>query len=124
MVFLFRSGFRRTCRSRKPALRPNDFRVNFFRGAELSLERRGRSARAERNQRLAQANSIARIASPAGMTQQHLTLFQATSSFPGEDTYGAGPMLFARKFSDQSAQLVARMDRQIGEQKLTHFLPA
>jgi hypothetical protein len=56
-------------------------------------------------------------ASPAGMTQQHLTLFQATSSFPATDTYGAGPMLFARKFADQSEQLVARMDRQIGEQK-------
>ena len=59
-------------------------------------------------------------ASPAGMTQQHLTLFQATSSFPAADTYGAGAMLFARKFADQSAQLVARMDRQIGEQEQKH----
>lgn len=49
-------------------------------------------------------------ASPVPMTQQHLTLFRATSSFPAADTYGAGSMLFARKFSDQWAQLVARID--------------
>jgi hypothetical protein len=58
-------------------------------------------------------------ASPANMAQQHLTLFKARSSFPADDTYGAGAMLFARKFTDQSAQLVARMDRQIKEQEGT-----
>lgn len=59
-------------------------------------------------------------ASPARMTQQHLTLFQATSSFPAQDTYGAGAMLFARKFADQSAPLVARLERQIDQQEQRH----
>ncbi|MEO8599032.1 MAG: beta-1,6-N-acetylglucosaminyltransferase [bacterium] len=52
-------------------------------------------------------------ASPAGITEEHLALFQATSSFAPDDTYGAGEMLFARKFSDASADVVARLDRQI-----------
>ena len=55
------------CRSRKLALRRTDWIVNFFRSAESSLEGRGNIARADRSQRLAQANSTARIASPAGI---------------------------------------------------------
>jgi hypothetical protein len=49
-------------------------------------------------------------ASPAGITQQHLAVFDRAPMFPPDDTYGAGAMLFARKFSDHSAQLVALMD--------------
>jgi hypothetical protein len=68
VIFRFSSEVRRNCRSRKLALRRIDCIVNFLRGAESSLERRGKIARAERSQRLAQANSIARIANPAGIT--------------------------------------------------------
>lgn len=48
-------------------LRLNDFMV-IFSGKRLPSVRFGNTARAERNQRRAQANSIARIASPAGIT--------------------------------------------------------
>lgn len=57
-------------------------------------------------------------ASPAGITEQHLALFQATSSFAPDDTYGAGEMLFARKFTDASADVVARLDQQIAAKEI------
>jgi hypothetical protein len=66
--FLFGTKVRCACRSRKLPLRRTEFTVNFFGGAAAFLERRGKIARAERSQRLAQANSNARIASPAGIT--------------------------------------------------------
>ena len=69
MIFLFSSRVRRTCRSRKPALRRTVSFVILRLGA-VTVERRGKIARAERSHRLAQANSIARIASPAGMTMK------------------------------------------------------
>lgn len=52
-------------------------------------------------------------ASPAVMTERHLALFQATSSFAPDDTYGGGEMLFARKFADEPGDLVTKLDRQI-----------
>lgn len=51
-------------------------------------------------------------ASPAYISEKHLAMFQATSSFAPDDTYGAGEMLFARKFADGSAELVARLDQR------------
>lgn len=47
-------------------LRRTDLIVIFC-GAEWPAERRGKTARAERSQRLAQANSTARMANPAGI---------------------------------------------------------
>ena len=42
--------------------------ILFFVGQEPFLKLTGRMARADRNQRLAHANSIARMASPSGIT--------------------------------------------------------
>ncbi|NMM36248.1 MAG: beta-1,6-N-acetylglucosaminyltransferase [Glaciimonas sp.] len=56
-------------------------------------------------------------ASPATITEKHLALFQATTWFAPDDTYGAGEMLFARKFADASVDLLARLDRQIAEKE-------
>jgi hypothetical protein len=47
---------------------------------------------------------------PAYMTEAHLGVFRATSSFAGSDPYGPGEMLFARKFSDAHADLVRQLD--------------
>ena len=53
--------------------------------------------------------------SPAYITEKHLDFFQVTSSFPSSDVYGVGEMLFARKFSDDSEELVSRLDNLINE---------
>jgi hypothetical protein len=54
-------------------------------------------------------------ASPAYITEKHLALFQSTLSFAPDDVYGGGEMLFARKFLDESEDLVAKLENQIGE---------
>lgn len=53
--------------------------------------------------------------SPAYITEKHLTFFQSTSSFTPDGVFGGGEMLFARKFSDGSEDLVAKLENQIGE---------
>jgi len=53
--------------------------------------------------------------SPAYITEKYLDFFQVTSSFPSSDVYGVGEMLFARKFSDDSEELVSRLDNLINE---------
>jgi hypothetical protein len=59
----------------------------------------------------------ARGPSPAYITEKHLAFFQTTSSYPPDDLFGGGEMLFARKFSDESGDLVARLDDQIREKE-------
>ena len=53
--------------------------------------------------------------SPAYITEKHLTFFQSTSSFTPDGVFGGGEMLFARKFSDESEDLVAKLENKIGE---------
>lgn len=45
-------------------------------------------------------------ASPATLSERHIKYFRFTDSFPPEETFGSGPMLFARKFPDASEALV------------------
>lgn len=53
---------------------------------------------------------------PAWLSEQHLDdLFSLDLSFKPEDWYGAGEMLFARKFQDADASLVDSVDRRILE---------
>lgn len=54
-------------------------------------------------------------ASPAFITEEHLAFFRSTPLFPPDGVYGSGEMLFARKFSDESEKLVARLENQITE---------
>jgi hypothetical protein len=57
-------------------------------------------------------------AHPAWMSEQHLDdLFKADLSFKAVDWYGAGEMLFARKFSDAQAPLIHSLDRRILERE-------
>jgi hypothetical protein len=51
--------------------------------------------------------------SPAYITEKHLGFFASTSSITMDDAYGAGEVLFARKFSDQAEDIVARIDQLI-----------
>lgn len=60
---------------------------------------------------------------PANITEKYLAFFQSISSFPPDDVYGGGEMLFARKFSDESEGLVKRLDKQIEEKDVQHFSP-
>jgi len=53
--------------------------------------------------------------SPATISDRHLPILRTQSSFPEEDVYGTGPMLFARKFTDERGDLVAELDRHILE---------
>lgn len=55
--------------------------------------------------------------SPATIDESHLAFFRATSSFDSGDVYGAGEMLFARKFGDDSGTLVAELDKQIQDRE-------
>ncbi len=55
-------------------------------------------------------------AHPAWMSKQHLDdLFRSDLSFKSNDWYGAGKILFARKFSDAHAPLFHFVDRRILE---------
>ena len=49
--------------------------------------------------------------SPAFINEEHLAFFQSTSSFAADGVLGGGEMLFARKFTDESGDLVARINR-------------
>jgi hypothetical protein len=54
--------------------------------------------------------------SPAVITENHLALLRDHPWFPPDSVYGEGEILFARKFTDGSESLVARLREQIGEQ--------
>ena len=47
-------------------------------------------------------------ASPAYITEKHLEFFEATQSITLEEIYGAGEILFARKFSDEAVNIVIK----------------
>ena len=49
-------------------------------------------------------------AHPAMINEQHLALFEAHEKLNVADVYGYGELLFARKFSDDSLDLLQRMD--------------
>jgi hypothetical protein len=55
--------------------------------------------------------------SPAYITEKHLELFAASSSIILDDAYGAGEILFARKFSDEAKDIVIRLDQLIREKE-------
>lgn len=52
-------------------------------------------------------------ASPALLSERHLALFSPGAPIVLDSGYGAGEILFARKFSDRSEELVARLDALI-----------
>jgi hypothetical protein len=52
---------------------------------------------------------------PAYITEKHLPFFQSTAFFPTDAVLGDGEMLFARKFSDESEDLVAKLEKQRNE---------
>lgn len=49
--------------------------------------------------------------SPAYIGSRHLPFFRCTSSFPPSDIFGAGDILFARKFSDDADSVVSQIDQ-------------
>lgn len=51
--------------------------------------------------------------SPAIISEKHLSLFESSSSVIVSDGYGSGEALFARKFSDQSYEIVEKIDSMI-----------
>ena len=55
----------------------------------------------------------ARGAHPAMISDRHLALFEAQNRFCLNDVYGSGELLFARKFSDDSLNLLQRIDDMI-----------
>lgn len=50
---------------------------------------------------------------PAVLDYRHLSLFEEKEKFIVDDIYGAGEMLFARKFDDNSLDLVSRVEEMI-----------
>jgi hypothetical protein len=50
---------------------------------------------------------------PEMITEQHIALFEAYNKVFLDDAFGAGELLFARKFCDDSAELVERIDKMI-----------
>jgi hypothetical protein len=52
---------------------------------------------------------------PAYITQKHLESFKSSLFFCSDEVYGSGEMLFARKFTDDSEDLVNKLDKQITE---------
>ena len=54
---------------------------------------------------------------PAYITEKHLPIFRSTASFPMDAVLGNGEMLFARKFSDDSEDLVAKLEKQRNTQE-------
>lgn len=63
-----------------------------------------------------------RGAHPALINEQHVVLFEAQDRVCLDDVYGAGEVLFARKFSDDSLDLLKRMDDMI-QRKEKHWTP-
>ncbi|MEL7655690.1 MAG: beta-1,6-N-acetylglucosaminyltransferase, partial [Bacillota bacterium] len=50
-------------------------------------------------------------AHPANINQQHLEHFKMNRRLVIEDHYGRGEVLFARKFTDDSGELVKQLDK-------------
>lgn len=59
----------------------------------------------------------ASAASPAMLTASHVALFESSDVIYGNDVYGSGELLFARKFSDENIELVERIDEMIARRK-------
>lgn len=53
--------------------------------------------------------------SPVNISEKHLGIFKSTLSIPTDDAFGYREILFARKFTDDSARLVSVLDNQINE---------
>jgi hypothetical protein len=49
-------------------------------------------------------------ASPADISAAHLDYFRSTAQFDAGSSYGSGPMIFARKFKDEDAELLRQLD--------------
>jgi hypothetical protein len=60
---------------------------------------------------------------PRLLTEEHVRLFEAQGKVWVEDEWGAGEMLFARKFSDTALDLVDQVDEMI-KRKEAHALPS
>jgi hypothetical protein len=56
-------------------------------------------------------------ANPAYLTETHLEFLTATTSITLDDLYGTGEILFARKFSDETEEIVLRLDQLISEKE-------
>jgi hypothetical protein len=52
-------------------------------------------------------------AHPEMLTSEHLAFFEGQQKIRVEDQFGAGEVLFARKFSDESLDLIDRLDAMI-----------
>jgi hypothetical protein len=53
------------------------------------------------------------LSHPALLTEKHVQFFNSQESVWVEDEWGSGEVLFARKFSDQTLELVDRVDEMI-----------
>jgi hypothetical protein len=53
-------------------------------------------------------------AHPAMINDQHLAFFESQEKVEISDAYGSGELVFARKFSDESPDLLQRIDGMIG----------
>lgn len=65
------------------------------------------------------------LSHPALLTEKHVQLFESQERVWVEDEWGSGEVLFARKFSDQTLNLIDRIDEMIrrGERQPLHRLP-
>jgi Core-2/I-Branching enzyme len=63
-------------------------------------------------------------ARPANLTMEHMRFLRETPLFDASDVYGPGEVLFARKFSDDSAQLVASLRHPYLSRRAVESLPA
>jgi hypothetical protein len=57
---------------------------------------------------------------PAWIGEKHLEVFQSSLSIIHENAYGQGEVLFARKFSAESAEIVDQLDKIIQEKDRLH----
>lgn len=55
--------------------------------------------------------------SPASLTEKHLQFFEANPSIVVNDGYGTGEVIFARKFSDESPNIVIELERLIRQRE-------
>ena len=51
--------------------------------------------------------------SPENVTEKHIAHLKAVRTFPASDVYGPGEILFARKFTDDSEELVGKIQRDL-----------
>ena len=54
---------------------------------------------------------------PALLTEKHIEFFKSNPSITIKDVYGAGELLFARKFSDKTQNLTKQLERLIREKE-------